>query len=156
MKVLTTVILMMVSVNLMAQIKGITPYKLVSFENDFGKELAECNEKWVKCNLYTTTPSIFYYYMFFKTTPVGLKHTIKMTTTLLELNGKDFDHPDIDNSLLPSWSDNIYDYSGVNIGVKSGDAEIRMFWDIPGYRISLISASFNYSIVVVPEETLER
>ena len=44
MKVLTTVILMMVSVNLMAQIKGITPYKLVSFEYDFGKELAECNE----------------------------------------------------------------------------------------------------------------
>jgi hypothetical protein len=128
-----------------AQIKGIDKYTTVTGQSEFAKVLT--NEVWFFVKL-TDKPAS--YVMFFDNTPVGLKHAVEETIKLCKANSKDFNNPDIDNSMLPSYAETIFDYGSVHTGLSIGSAEIRKVWDIPGWRIGLTMDDKTYMLMAVP------
>lgn len=59
-------------------------------------------------------------------TPVGVKHMIERFYYLMGENHIDQDKI-MDNSLLPSYADGLFDYENVSLGLKVGGAEISLY-----------------------------
>jgi len=64
----------------------------------------------------------------FKQTSVGYKHLLEKTISLCSSNKKDFNKPDVESNLFPSWTDNLFEYSEMVSGFMTGNAEIDMTW----------------------------
>lgn len=127
--------------------KGITDVIEVKSTIERTELLLKSSEDWIYLkddNMEFTT-----YISSFSLTPVGLKHAIEKTTDFLNENSHNFNEPLEDNSLLPSWAKSIYDYSGVNTGVMSGDAEIYLRWQ-RGREVQtvLLNTTREYLIIV--------
>lgn len=69
------------------------------------------------------------YYMVFKQTPVGYKHSLDKVKEILEINNLSFDNDRIKESILiPPICDGIFDYHCLAFRFKIGDAEVSLGW----------------------------
>ena len=84
----------------------------------------------------------------FAHTPVGIKHCIEKTISILNANGFEFSSPDINDDLLATYVDDIFDYSGLHTSLSVNSSEIHRIWDFKDskWRISL---TMNEDIVGV-------
>ena len=120
------IVLSLFSFNCFSQVKGISKDIIAHNNTEFDKG-AKHYEKWIFFDY--GGGNIQAYWMFFEQTPIGLMHAVKEAKKLCDLNGKNFNNPDKDNSLIPSYAEDIFDYSNMNTGIKLGDGEINKIWN---------------------------
>ncbi|MFA6667613.1 MAG: hypothetical protein WCS51_04625 [Bacilli bacterium] len=108
------------SINCFSQIKGISKYSIIHSEKEAVSN-SHNYEKWLLVGNDT-------YIKLFEQTPVGYMHEVKEVKKLCNLYGKDIESPDEDNSLIPDYAKNIFDYSNMDLGLSTGSAEISKYW----------------------------
>ncbi len=126
------------------QIKGVDKYITVTNDDEL-YYASDKYEQWFFLNMKNLPKG---YGMWFDKTPVGVKHALSKIRELCDLNGRDFDKPDIDNSLMPSIAKGIFDYEGINSGLYLGDGEIIKAWNIGNGQLVIQMDSKNYRISI--------
>jgi hypothetical protein len=91
----------------------------------------------------------------YATTPVGLKHCIEKAKEIVELNGLNFDKPNVKkNELISALVDGIYDYEMLSLTLSQGSSEVTRMWKMAsndGFVLSLTEKIYCIMILPVPK-----
>ena len=67
---------------------------------------------------------------------IGYKKAIGYASLWVKKFGGDFFEPDIDNTFLVSYVDNLFDYSSVATSCQVRSSEVDMVWLFDGYKVA--------------------
>jgi hypothetical protein len=91
----------------------------------------------------------------FATTPVGLKHCIEKAKEIVELNGLNFDKPNVKkDELFADFVEGITDYSNLSLSLSTGGSEVTRMWKMAsndGFVLSLTEKIYGIVILPVPK-----
>lgn len=94
------------------------------------------------------------YAIMFKPTVIGYKHAIEKMYKLCSKNNLSFLNPQIKNDIfIPSYIDNMFDYSAVHNAISAEKAEIKKIWVVSENWLMSLSCEKNSYLIIFIEVT---